>query len=114
MNIAKIGLSQSEAYIPREIKYENLKPSTDNLTQNDNKKLNSWQEEILISGVDKLVNNIQMDNNHPLSRLENSPIEDYKTAMDVLSSINIDSIRAFGSEAQANVTASTFLQLIMD
>lgn len=114
MNISKIGLSQAESYLPREIKFDSVKHNTEKNTQVQSQKLSAWQEEILITAMDKLVNNIQVDNSHPLGRLENKPIETNQEALAVLEKINPEYLFSFGSEAQANVSAASFIQLVME
>ncbi|MBX3043978.1 MAG: hypothetical protein KIT33_08305 [Candidatus Kapabacteria bacterium] len=118
MNIAKISTNVVETYIPKEIKFDPAKQKNDVSYGNNSKKLNNWQEEILIGAIDKLVNNIQVDNSHPLGMSKNAPIESYAEAVKVLSEINSDNysdnLKNFGSQAQANVSAETFLQLILE
>lgn len=114
MNISKIGLSQAESYIPREIKNDSVKNLTEKNVQVREQKLSAWQQEILISALDKLVNNIQVDNSHPLGRLENKPIVTHIEALASLEKINPDYLLQNGSEAQANVTAAAFIKLVME
>jgi hypothetical protein len=114
MNIAKISTNQSESYIPREIKVDSTKQTMLKTEQSNGLKMNKWQQDILINAMDKLINNIQLDNSHPLGKAENQPLENYKEAMDVLSEMNSESLRNFGSKAQANISAETFLQLVVE
>ncbi|GAB1372456.1 hypothetical protein MASR1M45_25180 [Candidatus Kapaibacterium sp.] len=114
MNITKISTNQAESYFPREIKVDNLKK---NMAINDNSeviKLSTWQKDVLTNAIDKLLNNIQLDNSHPLGRLENQPIETYREAIAVLEEMSSESLRNFGSQAQANVSAESFLNLVME
>lgn len=114
MNISKIGVNPTETYFPREIRNEAVKLNTEKSNDANTLKFNKWQEEILISALDKLANSIQLDNSHPLGRLENQPIETKAEALAELEKINVESLRNFGSQAQANVSASSFIKLIME
>jgi hypothetical protein len=114
MNITKIGVNQSESYIPREVAVDSTRTKSTINQNTENSNLNNWQEDILINALDKLANNIQVDNSHPLGRAENRPLASYQEALDILSEINAESLRNVGSSAQANVSASSFIQLMME
>jgi len=114
MNISKISTNQAESYIPRELKVESTRQNTAKSDTDNKQKLNNWQEQILLNAIDKLANNIQVDNSHPLGRPENSPLESYDEAMQLLSEINSESLRNFGSKAQANVSPESFMRLLIE
>lgn len=114
MNISNISTNQVESFIPREIKVENNKQNVVETPVNDVIKLNPWQKDILTNAIDKLLNNIQLDNSHPLKMAENKPLESYQEALNILEEINSESLRNFGSQAQANVSAYTFMQLMIE
>lgn len=114
MNIAKIATSPTESYFPREIKFETAKQIAEKTAPSQDAKLNAWQKDILINALDKLVNNIQVDNSHPLGRAENAPIETRSEAFAVLETINSDYLSKFGSQFQANISAASFMNLVME
>lgn len=70
-----------------------------------------WQKEILLSALDDLENNIQDDDNHPLAKLSNAPIETYDEALIELSFLKTPKFAATASEAQANLTADDVMYL---
>lgn len=114
MNITKISTSQVESYIPREIKSDSNKHIMAKTEYNNDLKMNKWQQDVLLNAIDKLFNNIQLDNNHPLGRKENQPIENHSEAIEILSGLNEDFLRTYGSQAQANISAETFLNLVSE
>ncbi len=114
MNIAKISNSPVDIYVPRDIKSDSTKQIFSKNEHSDKIKFNSWQQDILINALDKMINNVQLDNNHPLGKPENQALENYQDAMNVLSQLNSDLIRNYGSQAQANVSSTTFLQLVTE
>jgi hypothetical protein len=70
-----------------------------------------WQKEILLSALDDLENNIQDDDNHPLGKLSNAPIETYDEALIELSFLKTPKFVTTASEAQANLTADDVMYL---
>ena len=73
-----------------------------------------WQQNVLLSAIENLENNIQVDNSNPLFSANNAPIESYKEAIaelrKVVSSNNLEYMR----QAQANLTPSDILYLFED
>lgn len=124
MNVVKISngmLSDinTKAYTPKEINKnetktaENTKISAQETAENTANKI-KWQKDILISALDKLENNIQLDNSHPLSEQKNIPIETFDEALIELSFINSSFFKADGSNAQANISATSIIELFSD
>lgn len=73
-----------------------------------------WQQNVLLSALDDLENNIQVDNSSPLFSEENLPIETYKEAIAELRKIVQDNDKEFFELAQANLTPSDILYLFED
>ncbi len=71
----------------------------------------SWQKKILIDALDKLENNIHLDDSNPLDKLNNSPIESYEEALIELSFIKSPFFKTHASQAQANVNANDVMYL---
>lgn len=73
-----------------------------------------WQQNVLLSALDDLENNIQVDNSSPLFTNENAPIESYKEALDELRKVVHANSKEFMEKAQANITPSDILHLFED
>lgn len=74
----------------------------------------SWQKNILLDAIQNLENNIQTDNNHPLSRADYAPIESLDEAMIELAWFKTPFFQAQGVEAQANLTAEDIAALFVE
>ena len=73
-----------------------------------------WQQNVLLSALDDLENNIQVDNSSPLFTNENAPIESYKESLDELRKDVHANSKEFMEKAQANITPSDILHLFED
>jgi hypothetical protein len=71
----------------------------------------SWQKEILMQALDKLENNRQMENIHPLDKRESAPIENYQEALNELDFLNTDTFNSQAGPAQANLNPQDVLYL---
>ena len=73
-----------------------------------------WQKEILLQVIDKLENNKHMDNNHPLSRDVNAPIDSFEEAVIELSFMKSPFFKSQALSAQANIEAKDVVQLFTE
>lgn len=73
-----------------------------------------WQKDILMSALDNLENNIQIDDNHPLGKISNAPIETFEEALIELSFLNSPKFKFQASQAQANLKAEDVLYLFKE
>ena len=73
-----------------------------------------WQQNVLLSALDNLENNIQVDNSSPLFNENNAPIESYKEALEELRKVVHANSKEFMEKAQANITPSDILHLFED
>lgn len=73
-----------------------------------------WQQNVLLSALDDLENNIQVDNSSPLFDEANAPIESYKEALAELRKVVQSNNKEFFEQAQANLTPSDILYLFED
>lgn len=73
----------------------------------------AWQKSILLQALDKLENNKQLDDIHPLDRQESSPIDSYEEALIELGFVknNTSPSDLFG--AQANLNPQSILSLFI-
>lgn len=72
--------------------------------EKNNPNFTSWQKDILLSAINKLENNIQMDDIHPLSRRDSAPIETYEQALIELNFVKSPKFvqEAYGAQANLN------------
>jgi hypothetical protein len=61
-----------------------------------------------------MVNNLQSNNNHPLSKIDNMPIENYNEALNVLKQVSVKDIKVNGIASQANINLNDVLQLFLE
>lgn len=73
----------------------------------------NWQKNILIDALEKLEDNIQVDNSHPLDYSKNAPIETYKEAIKELKFIKTQKFLDEASNAQANININDVLSLFV-
>lgn len=73
-----------------------------------------WQKDILLSAIEELENNLQIDDNHPLGKLSNAPIETYEEALIELSFLRSPIFKSTASQAQANIKAEDILYLFQE
>jgi len=83
MKIAEINPQNYQAYQPKELKKSDIPVNSpkgiDKLDINQNN--GNWQKDILLDALSMIENNIQLDNNNPLDKMENQPIETYEEAL---------------------------------
>jgi hypothetical protein len=70
-----------------------------------------WQKDILMSAITSLENNKQLDNNHPLGKLSNAPIESFEEAKIELNYFKTPFYKNSASQAQANLSIQDVLYL---
>ncbi len=74
----------------------------------------SWQKEILMEGIDKLDDIVQMDNSHPLSSPSNAPIETFKEALAELDLLKNSNFEEEASKVQANLDIENVAGLFVE
>ncbi len=74
----------------------------------------SWQKNVLLEAIQILENNIQVDNNHPLSRADYAPIESLDEAMIELAWFKTPFFKSQGVQAQANLSAEDVASLFVE
>jgi len=74
-------------------------------------KPTSWQKDILIAALDKLENNMQVENKDPLNYMDNPPIENFQEALQELKMLINSDFSKYASQAQANLTPADILYL---
>ncbi|TAL69812.1 MAG: hypothetical protein EPN82_04100 [Bacteroidetes bacterium] len=81
---------------------DKAKTSTDKQKQNAN--FTSWQKDILLTALEKLENNIQVEDIHPLSRRDAAPIETHDEALNELNFVKSNQFvqEAYGAQANLN------------
>jgi hypothetical protein len=75
-----------------------------NSVSNSTTKDTEWQKNIILDAISSIENNIQVDNNHPLSRADYSPIESFTEAQIELAWFKTPMFATQASGAQANLT----------
>ncbi len=116
MNISKIKQQQAMPYAPQVISRKELNAAKEKQSSDtyDAAAPASWQKDILLNALDRLENNIQTDDSHPLDRAGNMPIESFDEALIELSFIKTPMFRAQASGAQANINPEDVAQLFTD
>jgi hypothetical protein len=116
MKITNIKPAQYDAYQPIELKKSDPKQVSvnieDKMEVSGNKA--NWQKNILLDALSTIENNIQLDNSHPLDRIENQPIETFDQALIELNFIHSPFFKAQASGAQANLKPQDILYLFKD
>jgi len=116
MKVTDINSKNYTVYEPKELKKSDLKQ----LNKNNQDKLEinqaptNWQKEILLDALTMIENNIQLDNNKPLDKLENQPIETFDEALIELNWLKTPFFKAQALGAQANIEAKDVLYLFVD
>lgn len=117
MNITKIQNMPAGLYEPREIRHEELQKSKQNEVSNaedSSKSKEMWKKDILLNALDKLEDNIQLDDSHPLGRKENQPIETFDEALIELAFLKESNFKEVAAQAQANLDPKDVLSLFVD
>jgi hypothetical protein len=73
-----------------------------------------WQNDILIDVINKLENSKQLDDSHPLDRMENSPIETFEEAIFELKFLQDKKYFSQFGPAQANLSPESVLSLFVE
>lgn len=73
-----------------------------------------WQKNILLDAISSIENNIQVDNNHPLSRADYAPIESFQEAQIELQWFKTPMFATQASGAQANLKAEDVSSLFVE
>lgn len=74
----------------------------------------SWQKDILLSALDMLENNKQLDDSHPLDRAGNAPIESFDEALIEINFLKSSNFKEQAYGAQANINAKDVLYLFVE
>lgn len=83
-----------------------------NQTENNIKKVNNdFSPGILLKAIENLENNKHLDNSHPLSKIDNAPIESLEEAIIELRYFKSPFFKANASAAQANLKNEDILYL---
>ncbi len=79
-------------------------------------KSENWSKDILSVGLKVLENKMQLANNNdmPLDKIENSPIESYAEAIDSLKFFQTDKFKLEASGAQANISPDVVKELLLE
>ena len=116
MNVSEIRTVDAKPFIPRELRPEEKKlafsKNVEDKVEISNNNI-SWQNDILMSALEMLENNKQMDNTHPLDRIGNQPIETFDEALAELKFLQSDNFQVNASGAQANINAIDILSLFV-
>lgn len=117
MEVTQIKHSPISNYDAEAIRtFEQLQgdPKKDRIEEKVEPPSQSWKKKILLDALDVLENNIQPDNNHPLSREDYAPIESYEEALIELSFLKESNFSKDASAAQANIEHESILELFAD
>lgn len=116
MKITDINAKTYIPYLPSEVKKGEIKK--DSPANQDKLEINAsnanWQKDILLDALNMIENNIQLDNNNPLDRPENQPIESYEEALIELQFFNTLTFKHQASKAQANLEPKDVLDLFVE
>ncbi|HRP01847.1 MAG TPA: hypothetical protein PLE30_04275 [Candidatus Kapabacteria bacterium] len=116
MKITEISSQNYQAFQPKELKKSDISnnsiKSTDKLEINQSS--NNWQKDILLDALSMIENNIQLDNNMPLDKVQNQPIETYEEALMELNWLKTPFFKAQAYNAQANLEAGDVMYLFTE
>ena len=109
-NITKVEKTLNNS---AELSIEQVKDTSKTSIENGKKDANftNWQNDILLSAIDKLENSIQMDDIHPLSKRDSEPIETYEQALIELNFVKTPKFVQEAYGAQANLNPQDILYL---
>jgi len=117
MNITEIRHQSVTAYEPKAFKNAEVVKKSEVTSANSTSKSvqnPEWQKNILLDVISSLENNIQTDNNHPLSRADYMPIDSHSEAVGELSFFSSDLFKTQASGAQANLKAEDVATLFTE
>jgi hypothetical protein len=80
---------------------------------NEVKSTSAWKKDILMQAIEKLENNKQLDDSHPLDRFESAPIETYGEAIIELHLTKSNDFAKYASQAQANIMPQDIMNLFV-
>jgi len=112
MNVTKISQGSGN-YDP--FLLEALAITKDEAIQDDKEvatdKPKGWEKQILLDALDKLENNINVEDNSPLNYSTAAPIETFVQAKEELKKLIENNFSHYASQAQANLTPADILYL---
>ncbi|GEM_PF-1242167 len=101
-------------YLTKKGKVENHQSIVNKAVDTDKSNESYWQALFLDKALDQMVNNLQNDNSHPLSKKENEPINTYLEALGELNKINAEAIKGQGLAAHSFIDSKNYLDIIAD
>ncbi len=116
MQVTEIRNSGGAAYDPFLVDMLGLgsnKATKKVATETSNKPVDksAWQKDILLNALNKLENNVQVDDKSPLNYNTSAPLGTYDDAIKELRSLVDNNFERFASQAQANLTPKDILHL---
>jgi hypothetical protein len=117
MKVTDIRYTPVSTYDNTTLKHSELaqKMTKDQISTQTTSTDQKWQKNILLDAIDLLENNIQTDDNsHPLSKLDNAPIESFDEALIELSFVKTPFFKETASQAQANLTGADVAPLFVE
>ncbi len=117
MNITEIRHQPVTTYEPKAFKNAEVVKKSEIASANSVAKPvqdAEWQKNILLDVISSLENSIQVDNNHPLSRADYKPIDNFSEALGELSFFSTDLFKSQASGAQANLRIEDIAMLFSD
>lgn len=112
MNVTKIsqGGAQYDSFLLEALAIG--KPeSTDKGASASEAKPKGWEKQILMDALDKLENNIKVEDNSPLNYSDAAPIESFAEAKAELKKLVENNFSDYAAQAQANLTPADILYL---
>lgn len=118
MSIAEVGSSTVNPYELLVFnKPEKVLEAEKNAAEEKNiaKPNDAWRRNILLQGLEKLENNIQLDDSLPLFKSGAAPIQNYAEALKELKAlINDENFAKNAGGAQANIKAESVVDIFID
>lgn len=100
----------SKQKIEKNIKSDKLELDT----SNKDIASDSWQKDILLNALESLENSHHVEDNHPLGKISNAPIETYEEALIELSFIRSPKFKETAYNSQANLNPEDVLYLFKE
>lgn len=112
MNVTKISQG-SGAYDPFLLDALAISkaPKASGAEASDATKPKGWEKQILLDALDKLENNINVEESGPLNYADAAPIETFSEAKAELEKLINSNFKEYASQAQANITPADILYL---
>jgi hypothetical protein len=116
MQVTEIRNSGGAAYDPFLVDVLGIgstKTAKKTTSENQNKQVDrsAWQKDILLNALNKLENNVQVDDKSPLNYNTAAPLSTYDDALKELRSLVDTNFKKYASQAQANLTPHDILYL---